>query len=228
MVDSIAEKVAEGAGEPIEVDKLEELAPVERLTMSEEQKEAMERLKKSQPRLPISKVRKIARSDPEYIVTAGNAFTAAAFATELFVQSMTEEMIQLAYLSGKTATSKSIRLSYKNLSDCVARKENYSFLEDVVPQTKNLRTLVKENKVRYTTRIEGQQTLPFEEKHEEPDLDPEDEEDLEEDEEHQDPEVEEQLREIEELNRVPDLPDDDRRSESERSDQEDDNGGVEG
>lgn len=228
MVDSGPEITGETEGDAMEVDEQQLAVPVEAATPSDEQKAVVERLKKSQPRLPISKVRRIARSDPEYIVTAGNAFTAAAFATELFVQSLTEEMMQLAYLSGKTATTKSVRLSYKNLSDCVARKENYSFLEDVVPQTKNLRTLVKENKVRYTTRVEGQQTLPFEEKQEEPDLDPEDEEDLEEEEEHQDPEVEEQLREIEELNRVPDLPGEDKGSDGERSEQEEDDGGIEG
>lgn len=224
MADPVTLNASEGVVQPMEVDEPQSLTGPG--TISEEQKNVIERLKKSQPRLPISKVRKMARSDPEYIVTAGNAFTAAAFATELFVQSMTEEMIQLAYLSGKTSTAKSVRLSYKNMADTVSRKENYSFLEDVVPQTKNLRTLVKENKVRYTTRIENQQTLPFEDKQEEPDLDPEEDEDLEEDEDHEDPEVEEQLREIEELNRVPDLPDDNRHSEGELSDQEGENDGL--
>lgn len=217
-----SENVTETVPEPMEVDE-PTTAPVETPTVeqqpSEEQTRVMEQLKRTQPRLPISKVKKIAKCDPDYILTAGNAFMAATFAAELFVQSLTEEMIQLSYLSNKSTSSKSVRLGYQHISECVSRKENYHFLEDVVPRTKNLRNLVKENKVRYITRPEGQQTLPFQEKQEKPDAEDDDEEDQDSaEDEVEDPAVEEQLREIEEMNRVQDLPEEENRSEEDQSD----------
>ncbi|QLL33868.1 hypothetical protein HG536_0F01930 [Torulaspora globosa] len=218
----MAENVADKVEDRMQVDE-QDTMPDENPTAAEQPSSectrVMEQLKRTQPRLPISKVKKIAKSDPDYILTAGNAFMAVAFAAELFVQSLTEEMIQLSYLSSKSSNSKSVRLSYQHLSECVARKENYLFLEDVVPKTKNLRTLVKENKVRYMTRPEGQQTLPFREKTVEPEGEEGDEEEQDSAEEDvEDPAVEEQLKEIEEMNRVPDLPGDGNHSEEEQSD----------
>lgn len=196
--------------------------------------------KRNAPHLPISKLKKIARSDPDYIITSSNAFVATAFATELFVQSLTEEMLALSHLSNKSANTKSLRLTYNHLSECVSRKENFQFLEDVIPKTKNLRTLVKENKIRYTTTPQqaserGQSMLPFtkleepnrdtnigtemdeqneEEEEEEGDDDDEEEGDEEED------EVQEQLKEIEQINHVADL-DDGTHSNESQTDQED-------
>ncbi|AQZ16169.1 DPB3 (YBR278W) and DLS1 (YJL065C) [Zygosaccharomyces parabailii] len=125
-------------------------------------------LKEFFPRLPVSKVKRIARSDPEYLLTSNNAFVASAFATEIFVQALTEEMLAQSQLSNKNKDSKTIRLTYNDLAECVARKEQYRFLEDVVPRTKNLRSLVKQNRVRYTTAsshvgslAKGQTQLPF-------------------------------------------------------------------
>lgn len=217
MAENVAKKVEDG----MQVDEPDTFPGDNAIAVeqpSSEYSRVMEQLKRTQPRLPISKVKKIAKSDPDYILTAGNAFMAVAFAAELFVQSLTEEMIQLSYLSSKSSGSKSVRLSYQHMSECVARKENYQFLEDVVPRTKNLRTLVKENKVRYMTRPEGQQTLPFQEKKADEEGDEEEQDSAEE--EVEDPAVEEQLKEIEEMNRVPDLPDDDKNSEEEQSDHE--------
>lgn len=192
--------------------------------------------KRNAPHLPISKLKKIAKSDPDYIITSSNAFVATAFATELFVQSLTEEMLALSQLSNKSANTKSVRLTYNNLSECVTRKENFQFLEDVVPKTKNLRTLVKENKIRYTTTPQqasegGQSMLPFT-KLEEPnqsantatEIDDEDEEENDdegEEEEAEDDEVQEQLKEIEQINRVADI-DDGAHSNESQTEQEDD------
>lgn len=194
--------------------------------------------KRNAPHLPISKLKKIARSDPDYIITSSNAFVATAFATELFVQSLTEEMLALSHLSNKSASTKSVRLTYNNLSECVTRKENFQFLEDVVPKTKNLRTLVKENKIRYTTTPQqtsegGQSMLPFT-KLEEPnqsantatEIDDEDEEENEDEgeeeevEEEEDDEVQQQLKEIEQINHVADI-DDGVHSNGSQTEQED-------
>ncbi|QLG72150.1 hypothetical protein HG535_0C05040 [Zygotorulaspora mrakii] len=195
-------------------------------------KNIAEQLRKVSPHLPISKLKKIARSDPEYILTSSSAFVAAAFATELFVQSITEEMLALSHLSSKNVNGKNTRLTYESMSECVSRKENYQFLEDVIPKTKNLRNLVKQNRVRYAATAEGQSTLPFgndkpfaenagesfneerdrddaEEDAGDEDADGSDEYDAENDsEEKEDGEVLAQLREIEELNRVQDIDED--------------------
>lgn len=125
-------------------------------------------LKEFFPQLPVSKVKRIARSDPEYMLTSNNAFVASAFATEIFVQALTEEMLAQSQLAKGNKESKTIRLTYNDLAECVAQKEQYRFLEDVVPRTKNLRSLVKQNRVRYTTAsshvgplAKGQTQLPF-------------------------------------------------------------------
>lgn len=125
-------------------------------------------LKEFFPQLPISKVKKVARSDPEYLLTSNNAFVATAFATEIFIKALTEEMLAQSQLSGKNKDSKSIRLTYNDLAECVSKKNQFMFLEDVVPRTKNLRSLVKQNRVRYTTAfnrggssMKGQTQLPF-------------------------------------------------------------------
>ncbi|GAV56343.1 hypothetical protein ZYGR_0BB01200 [Zygosaccharomyces rouxii] len=125
-------------------------------------------LKEFFPQLPVSKVKKIARSDPEYLLTSNNAFVATAFATEIFVKALTEEMLAQSQLAGKNKDSKTIRLTYNDLAECVSKKNQFMFLEDVVPRTKNLRSLVKQNRVRYTTAssragpsVKGQTQLPF-------------------------------------------------------------------
>ncbi|CAR29953.1 hypothetical protein ZYGR_0AD06440 [Zygosaccharomyces rouxii] len=125
-------------------------------------------LKEFFPQLPVSKVKKIARSDPEYLLTSNNAFVATAFATEIFVKALTEEMLAQSHLSGKNKDSKTVRLTYNDLAECVSKKNQFMFLEDVVPRTKNLRSLVKQNRVRYTTATsvagplaKGQTQLPF-------------------------------------------------------------------
>lgn len=153
-------EVPDGAMEIDGVSKTEETG-LESHDLDNESRKIMDQLKQVSPHLPISKLKKIARSDPEYIITSSSAFVASAFATELFVQSLTEEMLALSHLASKNTNSKSLRLSYDNISECVSRKENFQFLEDVVPKTKNLRSLVKENKVRYSTATEGQSKLRF-------------------------------------------------------------------
>ncbi|CCE64627.1 hypothetical protein TPHA_0I01210 [Tetrapisispora phaffii CBS 4417] len=115
------------------------------------------------PKLPISKVKKIARCDPEYVITSNSAFIATAFATEIFIKNFAEETIVLSQLSS-TNGQKVKRITYADLAKTVQRHEKFHFLTDVIPITKNLKTLVKQNKVRYSNVAPSsgnQRTLPF-------------------------------------------------------------------
>lgn len=56
-----------------------------------EHSSSLEAVQKAAPRLPISKVKRIAKCDPEHMLTSQSATVAVAFATELFVQVFSEE-----------------------------------------------------------------------------------------------------------------------------------------
>lgn len=159
----------EGQSEPMEVDQETNQPEVDEGALEADIAATDAELKEFFPQLPVSKVKKIARSDPEHLLTSNNAFVATAFATEIFVKAVTEEMLAQSQLSGKNnKDSKTLRLTYNDMAECVAKKDQFRFLEDVVPRTKNLRSLVKQNRVRYTTAssyanplAKGQTQLPF-------------------------------------------------------------------
>lgn len=118
-------------------------------------------------RFPISKIRKIARNDPEYMDCTKDAMIATAFATELFVQTLTYETLIVngsvpygegAFLKEQQQQQQQLQqqsdemlLDYKSVSESVALVDHFQFLADIIPRTKNLRDLVKESKVRYST-----------------------------------------------------------------------------
>ena len=74
------------------------------------------------PKLPVEKVQRIAKNDPEYMDTSDDAFVATA---------------------------------YDDISAAIVHSSDghLQFLNDVIPTTKNLRLLVEENRVRYTTSV---------------------------------------------------------------------------
>lgn len=91
------------------------------------------------PRFPLSKVKKIAKCDKDYIITSNAAIVATAFAAELFVQSLAEDglsmgMLQSERKAGGTAKNKSkqVRLTLDDLIETVQRKQEYYFLEDTI------------------------------------------------------------------------------------------------
>lgn len=129
--------------------------------MSEATHVPADKAKSSRPHLPVSKCKRIAKTDPDCILTSQAAYVATAFATELFIQNFVEEAMLVSQLEKNNA--KSVRLTYDNLAKCVSRLDKFMFLGDVVPLTKNLKTLVQENRARYTTTAAdpGQTVLPF-------------------------------------------------------------------
>lgn len=123
-------------------------------------------LKEVSPRLPISKCKLVAKSDPDYILHTKSAYIATTFATELFISTFSEQAMVMAQLDKlKNTTKKQLRLNYKDLARVVSQVDKFSFLNDVIPETKLLSELVREKKVRYTAseppRDLGQTMLPF-------------------------------------------------------------------
>ncbi|KAL3232717.1 DNA polymerase epsilon subunit C [Nakaseomyces bracarensis] len=116
-------------------------------------------------RFAISRIRKIAKNDPEYMDCTKDAMIATAFATELFVQTLTYETLivngSVPYGEGafdkepqtlqKDQENDEMELDYKSISESVGIVDHFQFLVDIIPKTKNLRDLVKESKVRYST-----------------------------------------------------------------------------
>lgn len=124
------EQPQEGLQDLMDVDEQEPALEENQLTIAEQ-------IKSKSSRLPLSKIKKIAKMDSEYIITSNAAFMATAFATELFIQSFCEEAVVLGQLNktGKktnTAPTGSSRLGYNEMSECVRKKENFQFLEDVL------------------------------------------------------------------------------------------------
>ncbi|CEP64730.1 histone-fold protein LALA0_S13e01728g [Lachancea lanzarotensis] len=124
-----------------------------------ESKYDSETVKKAAPRLPLSKVKRIAKTDPMHIITSQSAVAAVAFATELFVQVLTEEGLALAQLEKPNGSRLTLR--YDNLASVVADSDRFSFLSDVIPETHNLVSLTRGNRVRYTALAPDQSMLPF-------------------------------------------------------------------
>ncbi|CAR30483.1 DNA polymerase epsilon noncatalytic subunit [Lachancea thermotolerans CBS 6340] len=129
-----------------------------------EHSSSLEAVQKAAPRLPISKVKRIAKCDPEHMLTSQSATAAVAFATELFVQVFSEEGFARSQLERPAGARLTLR--YDDLSACVASSDRFAFLADVVPETQSLVSLTCENRVRYTTLAPGQTVLPFRAKEE--------------------------------------------------------------
>lgn len=102
------------------------------MSMSEEEKMVLQqKIRDRTPKLPISKVKRIGKVDPESILTSNMAYVATAFATELFVQSFVEQALFGAQLRrGKKKAG--LRLTNDALVECVRNRDDYIFLEDVV------------------------------------------------------------------------------------------------
>ncbi|EJS43162.1 dls1p [Saccharomyces arboricola H-6] len=109
------------------------------------------------PQLPVEKVQRIAKNDPEYMDTSDDAFVATAFAAQFFIQLLTHESLQQQQQRHHQILhpSDEITLSYDDISATILRSTDghLQFLNDVIPLTKNLRLLVEENRVRYTTSV---------------------------------------------------------------------------
>lgn len=94
--------------------------------------------------LPLSRIKKIFKTDPDHVSASEAAVFTTAIATELFIQYFTEQASLIA------RSEKRKKLQYKDFSAAVSNIEQLYFLSDTVPKTHNLEGLVKTNKVKYS------------------------------------------------------------------------------
>lgn len=91
--------------------------------------------------LPISKIKKIFKMDPDYLAASQSAVYATGVATELFVQYFVEH----ATLSAKVDKRK--KILYKDFSNAVSTQDSLLFLSDTVPKTQPIGELISQKKV---------------------------------------------------------------------------------
>lgn len=91
--------------------------------------------------LPLSKIKRIFKMDPEYFGSSASAVFATGAATELFVQYLVEQ----ASMNAKVDKRKKVQ--YKDVSFAVGAQEALYFLSDTVPRTQSVKEAVKGKKI---------------------------------------------------------------------------------
>lgn len=91
--------------------------------------------------LPLSKIKKIFKMDPDYLAASQSAVYATGLATELFIQYFTEQSLVLAKMDKRK------KLQYKDFSNAVASQDSLNFLSDTVPKTQPIGELINSKKV---------------------------------------------------------------------------------
>lgn len=111
------------------------------VAIEEEEDEVMEETDEVYKTLPLSKVKRIFKLDPEYSGAAASAAYATAVAAELFVQYLAEQSAMIA----KTERRKKIQ--YKDVSIAANSQEALYFLSDAIPKTQSLGEAIKLKKI---------------------------------------------------------------------------------
>lgn len=106
--------------------------------------------------LPLSKIKRILKMDPEYFGSSATAVYAAGTATELFVQYLVEQ----ASLNAKVEKRKKIQ--YKDFSSAVSSQEALYFLSDTIPKTQIVREALKQKKINLTDDDRNKYETPAE------------------------------------------------------------------
>ncbi|CUM66261.1 uncharacterized protein PRCAT00003922001 [Priceomyces carsonii] len=91
--------------------------------------------------LPLSKIKKIFKMDPDYLAASKGAVYATGLATELFIQYFVEQASLLAKMDRRK------KIQYKDLSNAVSSHDSLSFLSDTVPKAIPIRELMENNKI---------------------------------------------------------------------------------
>lgn len=107
----------------------------------DEQEEEEEEEEEESLSLPLSKIKKIFKMDPDYLAASQSAVYATGLATELFIQYFTEQSLVLAKMDKRK------KLQYKDFSNAVASQDSLNFLSDTVPKTQPIGELINSKKV---------------------------------------------------------------------------------
>ncbi|XXG99340.1 hypothetical protein Hte_005677 [Hypoxylon texense] len=84
-----------------------------------------------QTQLPLSRVKKIIAQDQDINICSNNAAFVITLATEMFVQYLSSESLNMARTDRKPRRN----IQYKDLAGAVSLNDNLEFLEDVIPKT---------------------------------------------------------------------------------------------
>lgn len=103
--------------------------------------DAMEDVDESTMSLPLSKIKRIFKMDPDYFGSSASAVYATGVATELFVQYLVEHASMLAKLEKRK------KIQYKDLSNAVSTQDALNFLSDTIPKTQTIEQAIKEKKI---------------------------------------------------------------------------------
>lgn len=107
----------------------------------EQEEEEEEEEEEESLSLPLSKIKKIFKMDPDYLAASQSAVYATGLATELFIQYFTEQSLVLAKMDKRK------KLQYKDFSNAVASQDSLNFLSDTVPKTQPIGELINSKKV---------------------------------------------------------------------------------
>ncbi|EGV66074.1 DNA-directed DNA polymerase [Yamadazyma tenuis] len=88
--------------------------------------------------LPLSKIKRIFKMDPDYSGASQSAVFATGAATELFVQYITEQASLLAKIDKRK------KILYKDFSTAVTSQDSLNFLSDTIPKTVPLRAVLQD------------------------------------------------------------------------------------
>lgn len=94
--------------------------------------------------LPIAKIKRIFKLDPDFLGASQSAVYATGLATELFIQYFAEQASLLAKMDKRK------KLQYKDFSNAVGAHDSLNFLSDTVPKTQPLEDLIKKKKINLT------------------------------------------------------------------------------
>ncbi|ODV77369.1 histone-fold-containing protein [Suhomyces tanzawaensis NRRL Y-17324] len=98
--------------------------------------------------LPLSKIKRIFRMDPDYLAASQNAVYATGLATELFIQYFVEQASLLAKMDKRK------KITYKDFSNAVASHDSLNFLSDTVPKTQPIGSLLERKVVNVPSKVD--------------------------------------------------------------------------
>ncbi|GMM29786.1 hypothetical protein DAMA08_025310 [Martiniozyma asiatica (nom. inval.)] len=96
--------------------------------------------------LPMSKIKKIVKLDPEHVSSTESANYLLGMATEMFIMELTHDA------SLVTKTKKRRKIMYADFQKAVSMGENYAFMRDIVPKRVPIGELVQNGKVKLSEK----------------------------------------------------------------------------
>ncbi|KAL6068670.1 hypothetical protein QOT17_008088 [Balamuthia mandrillaris] len=100
----------------------------------EEHEEGKEQATRMQAVFPITRIKKIVKSDPDVKLISTDAVHMISKSTELFLDYLTKQAYTYTQEEGKKT------LQYRDLAKCVEEVDVLDFLLDIIPPTENIRS----------------------------------------------------------------------------------------